>query len=76
MADRIAIVALGQSTYEPEKRHKHITELVYEVVRDTLDSVGATLRDIDNIVSCSQDFLYGHHLQPDHPGGGRRVHEA
>ena len=59
MADRVAVVALGQSTYEPEKRDMHITEMVYEVVRDTLDSVGATPADVDNIVSCSQDFLDG-----------------
>jgi len=59
MADRVAIVAFGQSTYEPEKRDRHITELVYEVVRATLDSVGATPKDVDNIVSCSQDFLDG-----------------
>ena len=59
MSGRVAIVALGESTYEPEKRDQHITELVYEVVRNTLDSVGATPRDVDNIVSCSQDFLDG-----------------
>jgi acetyl-CoA C-acetyltransferase len=59
MAGRVAIVAMGQSTYEPEKRDQHLTELVHEVVRGTLDSVNATPRDVDNIVSCSQDFLDG-----------------
>ena len=59
LSGRVAIVAFGESTYAPEKRDQHITELVYEVVRNTLDSVGATPRDVDNIVSCSQDFLDG-----------------
>jgi len=59
MTGRVAIVAMGQSTYEPEKRNQHITELVYEVVSKTLESVGTTPREIDNIVSCSQDFLDG-----------------
>jgi len=59
LSGRVAVVALGQSTYAPEKRQQHITEMVYDVVRNTLDSVGATPRDVDNIVSCSQDFIDG-----------------
>lgn len=59
MADRVAIVAVGQSTYQPEKGDKHVTELVYEVVRDVLEPLGATPKDMDNLVSCSQDFIDG-----------------
>lgn len=59
MAERVAIVGAAQTKYEPEKRRQHLTELVYEAVRAALDDAGTLNREIDNVVSCSQDFLDG-----------------
>jgi acetyl-CoA C-acetyltransferase len=59
MTDRVAIVGTYQCRYEFEKREYHITELVYEVVSGLLNELGMEIRDVDNIVSCSQDFLDG-----------------
>lgn len=59
MSRRAAIVGFAQTSYQPEKKHQHITELVYEAVRAALDHAGLEAGDIDNVVSCSQDFLDG-----------------
>jgi acetyl-CoA C-acetyltransferase len=57
--DRVAIVGVAQTKYEPAKLDEHLTEMVYEAVRAALDDAGAEIQDIDNIVSCSQDFIDG-----------------
>jgi len=59
LTDKVAIIGTGQTKYEPRKANQHITEMVYEAVRKTLDPLGMTPKDIDNIVSCSQDFIDG-----------------
>jgi len=59
MSERVAIIGMAQTRYEPEKKHQHLTELVYEAVRAALDHAGIGVKEIDNVVSCSQDFLDG-----------------
>jgi acetyl-CoA C-acetyltransferase len=59
MGERVAIIGTAQTSYEAEKRDRHITEMVYEAVRAALDDAGIDNSDIDNVVSCSQDFLDG-----------------
>jgi acetyl-CoA C-acetyltransferase len=57
--ERVAVVGFAQTRYEPEKKKQHLTELVYEAVRAALDHAGIGVKEIDNVVSCSQDFLDG-----------------
>lgn len=59
MGERVAVVGAAQTKYEAEKRSRHITELVYEAVAAALEDAGMGIREIDNVVSCSQDFLDG-----------------
>ncbi len=59
MSQRVGIAGFAQTYYEPGKKGQHITELVYEAVRKALDHAGVEVTDIDNVVSCSQDFLDG-----------------
>jgi len=59
MSERVAIVGYYQSRCEPEKREDHITDLVYEVTSGLLNKIGMDISEVDNIVSCSQDFLDG-----------------
>ncbi len=59
MIARTGIIGTAQTPYLAEYKSKHITELVYDAVRAALDDTGMEIDDIDNIVSCSQDFLDG-----------------
>jgi len=59
MTDRVGIVGFAQTAYEPDKKHQHVTETVYEAVRGALDHADMEIGDIDNVVSCSQDFIDG-----------------
>ena len=56
---RVAIVGTFQTRCEREKRKQHVTELVYEAVSGLLNQLGMEIGQVDNIVSCSQDFLDG-----------------
>lgn len=56
--ERIAIVGVGQTKYESGKT-KNFAELVYEVTRKALDDAGMELRDIDNVVTTTNDFYDG-----------------
>src|SRR5512136_122679 len=56
--ERIAIVGVGQTKYERGKT-KNFAELVYEVTRKALDDAGMELRDIDNVVTTTNDFYDG-----------------
>lgn len=57
--ERVAIVGVAQTTFEPQKRHQNYAELVHEVVSELFHKTGATHDDIDNIVTASSDFLDG-----------------
>jgi len=59
MPGRVAITGFYETSYQPEKKEQHITELVYEAVQGALEHAGAGIGQIDNVVSCSQDFLDG-----------------
>jgi len=59
MGDRVAIVGVRQSRFEPEKKSQHVTELVYEVVSGLMADLGITPAEVDTIASCSQDFIDG-----------------
>lgn len=56
--DRAAIVGVGQTKYERGKT-KSFSELVYEAARKALDDAGLDLKDIDNVVTTTNDFYDG-----------------
>jgi acetyl-CoA C-acetyltransferase len=56
--DRAAIVGVGQTKYERGKT-KSFAELVYEAARKALDDAGLDLKDIDNVVTTTNDFYDG-----------------
>jgi len=59
MAERIGIVAVGQTKYHPDRGDVNEEELAYEAVVQVLEATGLTLSDIDSAVTCSQDFWDG-----------------
>ncbi len=56
--ERIAIVGVGQTRYERGKTQS-FAELVYEAARNALDDAGLELKDIDNVVTTTNDFYDG-----------------
>jgi len=59
MAERVAIVAVGQTKYQPNRADVNEGELAYEAIKPALEEAGLTLSDIDSAVTCSQDFWDG-----------------
>lgn len=57
--ENIAIVGVGQTTYERRKKDEIFYDMVYEVTRKALDDAGYTLDDIDSVVTISNDFWDG-----------------
>jgi acetyl-CoA C-acetyltransferase len=59
MADRVGIVGVCQTKYEPRKIFDSYPEMVFEVSSKVLEENGLTIGDMDQIVSNSQDFWDG-----------------
>ncbi len=59
MAERVGIVAVGQTEYQPDRSDVNEEELAYEAIKQVLEATGLTLSDIDSAVTCSQDFWDG-----------------
>ena len=63
MADRVAIVAVAQTKYHPNRADAEEGELAFEAIRPVLQETGLTFADdgtgIDSSVTCSQDFWDG-----------------
>jgi len=59
VSERVAIVAVGQTKYRPNRADVNEEELAYEAVKQVLEQTGLTLSDIDSAISCSQDFWDG-----------------
>jgi len=57
--DRVGIVGICQTKYEPRKVFDSYPELVFEVSRKVLEETGLTIGDMDQIVTNSQDFWDG-----------------
>lgn len=56
--ERIAIVGVGQTTFERSKTDTY-EELVFEAATKALADAGAQIGDIDNIITVSNDFWDG-----------------
>jgi acetyl-CoA C-acetyltransferase len=63
MADRVAIVAVAQTKYHPNRADAEEGELAFEAIKPVLQETGLTFADdgtgIDSSVTCSQDFWDG-----------------
>jgi acetyl-CoA C-acetyltransferase len=59
MADRVGIVGIYQTKYEPRKVFDSYPELVFEASSGVLEGTGLTIGDMDQIVTNSQDFWDG-----------------
>ncbi len=57
--DRVAIIGVGQTKYERRKKAETFADMVYEVTVKALDDAGLTIKDIDNVVTVSNDFWDG-----------------
>lgn len=55
----IAVVGVGQTAFSGERRESTHAELVHEAVLAALADAGLSIKDIDNIVTCSNDFWDG-----------------
>jgi acetyl-CoA C-acetyltransferase len=59
MADRVGIVGIYQTKYEPRKVFDSYPEMVFEVCSKVLEEAGLTIEDMDQIITNSQDFWDG-----------------
>jgi acetyl-CoA C-acetyltransferase len=59
MGERVGIVAVYQTKYEPRKIFDSYPELVFEVCHKVLEENGLTIEDMDQIITNSQDFWDG-----------------
>jgi acetyl-CoA C-acetyltransferase len=78
MAERVGIVAVGQTKYHPNRSDVSEEELAYEAIKQVLEATGLTLSDIDSAVSCSQDFWDGRtisNMNIQHVVGAHMGHE-
>ena len=78
MAERVGIVAVGQTKYHPNRSDVNEEELAYEVIKQVLEATGLTLSDIDSAVTCSQDFWDGRtisNMNVQHVVGAHLGHE-
>jgi acetyl-CoA C-acetyltransferase len=57
--DRVAIIGVGQTKYERRKKAETFADMVYEVTVKALKDAGLTIKDIDNVVTVSNDFWDG-----------------
>lgn len=57
--DKTAIIGVAQTKYERRKRDQIFADLVFDVTRAALDDAGLTIKDIDSVVTVSNDFFDG-----------------
>lgn len=59
MAERVGIISVYQTKYEPRKIFDSYPEMVFEVCSKVLEESGLTIADMDQIITNSQDFWDG-----------------
>ncbi|MGB9699933.1 MAG: thiolase family protein [Thermodesulfobacteriota bacterium] len=59
MAERVGIVGVYQTKYEPRKIFDSYPEMVFEACSKVLEENGLTINDMDQIITNSQDFWDG-----------------
>ena len=61
MANRVAIVGIGQTYHQGKRPDVNLVEMINEAVRAALDDAGLTLKDIDTVLSGSMELFEGHY---------------
>ncbi len=59
MQERVGIVGIYQTKYEPRKIFDSYPEMVFEACSQVLEENGLTIEDMDQIITNSQDFWDG-----------------
>ena len=57
--DRTAIIGVGMTKIEAEKKGQTFADMAWEAVNRALDDAGMSIDDIDNVVTTSSDFWDG-----------------
>jgi acetyl-CoA C-acetyltransferase len=57
--ENIAIVGVGQTKIERNKKGETFADMVYEATHKALSDAGMTMDDIDNVITTSNDFWDG-----------------
>jgi len=57
--ERVAIIGIGQTKYEREKKGETVSDLVFEATTKALNDAKIGIEDIDNVVTVSNDFWDG-----------------
>jgi len=57
--DRTAIIGVGMTNIEAEKRRETFADMAWEAVNKALSDAGMTIADIDNVITTSSDFWDG-----------------
>lgn len=57
--ERAAVVGVAQTKHERRKESAGFADLIYEVTTVALEDAGMTIRDIDNVITVSNDFWDG-----------------
>jgi len=57
--ERVAIVGVGQTKYERQKKGDSFADMVFEATTRALRDAQMTIQDIDNVVTVSNDFWDG-----------------
>ena len=57
--DRVAIVGVGQTQYERRKKGESFADMVFEATSHALQDARMTIKDVDNVVTVSNDFWDG-----------------
>jgi len=55
----VAIVGVGQTRYERQKRGDTFADMIFEVTSKALEDAGYAISDIDNVITVSNDFWDG-----------------
>lgn len=57
--DKAAIIGIGMTKIEANKVRDTFADMVWEAVNKALDDAGMTIKDIDNVITTSNDFWDG-----------------
>jgi acetyl-CoA C-acetyltransferase len=57
--EKTAIIGVGQTKQERNKKHQNFAEMVYEATQLALKDADVEIKDIDNVITVSNDFWDG-----------------
>ena len=62
MANRVAIVGIGQTTHSGRRPYVNDGELIYDAVTRALADADLSINDMESVMSGNMDLFEGHHL--------------